>query len=251
MYLGVKAIRPVKPQIISGKIVNGCIYAVNHTNGNDFPTAAQIVKHHFYILADYTMKKDIGVNILNRLNGVVYVDRKSRQNRAKAKDDLIYLLNNNKNVLLFPEGTWNLSPNLLTLPLNWGIIDISNASGKPIQPIIISYTDGKTYCKIGDPFYSKQDANKKENIDKLREIMTTMMWELIEQDGLCHRSKINIDYYNRWVKQQLDTYKKLDFEYEQSVIRKEFETSDDVFSHLKNIEPKANNSYLFNKGNHD
>lgn len=114
MYLGVKAIRPVKTDIISGKIVNGCIYAVNHTNGNDFPTAAQIVKHHFYILADFTMKKDIRVNILNRLNGVVYVDRKSRQSRAKAKDDL-------KNDLSEME-----------IPVNWILVDSlpRNAGGK-------------------------------------------------------------------------------------------------------------------------
>ena len=251
MFLGVKAIRPVKAENMSGKIVNGCIYAINHTNGNDFPTVAQIVKHHFYILADFTMKKDIGVNTLNRLNGVIYVDRKNRQSRAKAKDDLIYLLNNNRNVLLFPEGTWNLSPNLLTLPLNWGIIDLSTVSGKPVQPIIISYTGGKTYCKIGDPFYPEQDTDKKENINKLREIMATMMWELIEQGGVCHRNQIDKDYYNKWVKQQLDTYKKLDFEYERSVVIKEYIGVDEVFKHLRYIMPNKSTVFLFSKRNHD
>ena len=64
MYLGVKLFKPIKFEIMDGEIINNCIYVVNHTNGNDFPTAAQVIKHHFYILADYTMQKDILLLVL-------------------------------------------------------------------------------------------------------------------------------------------------------------------------------------------
>ena len=251
MYLGVKLFKPINTEIIGGKITKNCIYVVNHTNGNDFPTAAQVIKHHFYILADFTMQYDKGVDILNRLNGTVYVDRKSRESRASAKEKLLYVLQNNKNILLFPEGTWNLSPNKLMLPLNWGAIDISIKSQKPIQPIVIHYNENKAYVMIGAPIHPDINNGKGENIGILRDTMSTMMWELLELDPVCKRDNISDDYYDKWLEMQLNTYKKLDLEYETSVIIKEYDTADDVFLHLKRIKPTLYNAFLFNKRNHD
>ena len=81
--------------------------------------------------------------------------------------------------------------------------------------------------------------------------MSTMMWKLLELDIVCKRDNIIKDYYDIWVKMQLNTYKKLDLEYETSIIIKEYDTTDEIFSHLNTIKLTVNNAFLFSKRNHN
>lgn len=194
------------------------IFVANHTNGYDFPMVSQVINEHFFILADYTMKKDFLVNILNRINGCIYVDRKSRQSKREAKQQMIAHLKQGHNVLLFPEGTWNLHPSKLLLPLNWGVIDISKETGVPIIPIILLYSDKKVYVKIGKPFIPLLD--RRVEISNLEAIMSTMMWDLMLNCKTERRDSIPPEYERIYIEKQLVTYKKFDLEYETSVIRK-------------------------------
>lgn len=71
------------------------------------------------------------------LNGLVYCDTESKSDRKIAKE----VLKNNKNLLIYPEGVWNLTPNLLSLPLFPGIIDIAKDTGADIVPIAAEQYD--------------------------------------------------------------------------------------------------------------
>ncbi len=228
-----------------------CIYAFNHTNGHDFPTAACTVKNHFYILADFTMKNDFFVNLVNQLNGVVYVDRKNKEARFQAKEKLLDLLNKNKNIFIFPEGTWNLSPNKMMLPLNWGIVEIARLTGVPIIPAAIEYNGKKSYVKIGDRFYVNENDDKLEKINELTDVMASLRWDLISSFAITPRDSLSKNAYEEFVNSALATYKKLDYEYEQSVILKKYDTSADVYKCLDEIEINNNNAFLLNKRIHN
>ncbi len=39
------------------------------------------------------------------------------------------------NLMYFPEGTWNLSPNLPVLPCFWGIVEIAQKGNAIIVPV--------------------------------------------------------------------------------------------------------------------
>lgn len=151
MLSGVKVFDNCKVIVVGENTIDNlnepAIFVVNHTNGHDFPVAAQVIKKHFYILADFTMKKDLVVNALNRLNGCVYVDRKNPDSKKESKQKLTEHLKNRRNVLLFPEGTWNLHSSKLLLPLNWGAVDLSQKTDKPIIPIVLIYRDKRCLCK--------------------------------------------------------------------------------------------------------
>ena len=43
-------------------------------------------------------------------------------------------------IIIFPETTWNLSPNLLHLPFNYGFLDVAQKTGKPVVSMVIEYT---------------------------------------------------------------------------------------------------------------
>lgn len=96
------------------------------------------------------MKKDLPVHILNAANGCVYVDRKNKNSRTKAKRKLLMLIKEGHSVLLFPEGTWNLTSSKLILPLNWGMLDLSAISGVPIVPIGLVYSSQKRVVNFGN-----------------------------------------------------------------------------------------------------
>ena len=221
MLLGVKLIDSCKVTIVGENTIDNltesAIFVVNHTNGHDFQVAAQVIKKHFYILADFTMKKDFIVNTLNRLNGCVYVDRKNSESKKKSKQKLIEHIEKGRNILIFPEGTWNLHPSKLLLPLNWGAVDLSQKTGKPIIPIILLYSDENVYVKIGTPFKPTQD--KTVEILNLEEQMSTLLWDLMMQFEPQKRADLPTGYKEKYIKEQLDTYKNFDLEYETSVIR--------------------------------
>ena len=220
------------------------IFVVNHSNGHDFPMVAQAIQKHFYILADFTMKKDIVVNVLNRLNGCVYVDRKNSKSKKNSKDALVDHLKKGHNILLFPEGTWNLHPSKLLLPLNWGCIDLSKETNAPIVPIALLYKENEAFVNIGEPFIPKED--KQIEIINLEERITTLLWETMISFAPLNRSDIPNNFSDSFIEEQLSTYKKLDLQYETSVIRKDSNDTD-AFAHLNTITPTICNAFLFNK----
>lgn len=220
------------------------IFVVNHSNGHDFPMAAQAIKKHFYILADFTMKKDLVVNALNRMNGCVYVDRKDSDSKKYSKVALVEHLKRGDNILLFPEGTWNLHASRILLPLNWGCIDLSKETNAPIVPITILYKDNQAYVNIGETFLPTED--KQTEIINLEERMSTLLWELMCLFEPMKRATFPNNYEEQFIKEQLATYKKLDLQYETSVIRKSA-YCDNAFTHLNDIKPTMQNAFLFNK----
>ena len=222
------------------------IFVANHSNGYDFPTISRVIKKHFFILADHTMKNDFVVNILNQLNGCVYVDRNDKASRNISRQSLIDLLKHRNNILLFPEGTWNLRPAELLLPLNWGVIGISNELKIPIIPLGVIYSQNNAYVEIGNPYYPTDNLAYEINV--LKDIMATLLWKNISKTSLESHDYIkSLDYKQ----EQLKTYTKLDLQLESSVIRTEYTNSRDVFSHLNYIQSNHNTAFLFSKRNHN
>lgn len=60
------------------------IYAVNHTNSHDVPTACEVVDRHVYVLAGRENLRLIDKFTL-WLNGVCFVDRKSKKSYKPGK----------------------------------------------------------------------------------------------------------------------------------------------------------------------
>ena len=94
------------------------LYAANHFCFADTPIMGRITRERSYILLG---RQRLGVldRLYFRLNGVIYVDRKDRENMAAAKQTMAAYLDQGRSVVVFPESTWNLTPNLPMLPMRW------------------------------------------------------------------------------------------------------------------------------------
>ena len=223
LWLGVVLIRKDKLIVVNSQYLRGveqAIFVANHSNGYDFPTLGEVVRKQFYILADYTMKNDFAVNLLNRSNGCIYVDRLSKQSRNDAKEEMLRLLKRGENILLFPEGTWNLTESKMLRPLNWGVIDLSQNADVPIIPIAISYAKGKRVCRIGKPLRFSKQTDKKTAIDCVERRLTSIFWKAMERTGIHYRTRLPRNVFESWRRDALRTYRRFDVRYEEKVIRK-------------------------------
>lgn len=219
------------------------IYAVNHSNFHDVPTMTELSDEHFFLLAgvqNLRLVDKIGFFLL----GSIYVDRKNKTSKNSVKDTMIDLANKGNHLLIFPEGTWNVTANKLVLPLNWGIIDIARVTGAKIKPINLEYFDGKCVVNVGDDIVVSKDDDKKEKIDELEETMATLKWDTLEGRGIFTRTSITEKDFASYTTDRFEEYKSLNPEEEKSVIRKVYDTEEDVFKFFEDIELNGDNAFL-------
>jgi len=198
-------------------VIENAIYAVNHSCRYDMPYAAEAIRRHTYVLVGKQR-----LNMIDRiaffLNGVIYVDRKDRSDKAIAKNKMKELVLHGKNLCIFPEGTWNLTPSKPMLPLYWGIIDITRETKCPIIPLILEYEKEDCYIKWGEPLYVTETDTKQKKIEQLSDEMASLRWDILEMFPKRKREEIDGTEWEKEKCRRLAEYPKLDYEYERSVI---------------------------------
>lgn len=228
------------------------IFAVNHTNSFDSPIAAKAISQSYgrrcVILAG---KQNLWLSdkFFFFLNGTIWVDRKSKQEMSAIKDVLLDNLENRQAIMWFPEGTWNLTDNLLMLPLKWGIIDVAAHARAQIVPVVLDYDRKTMTCAVcfGEPIAPDEHTDKAKAIADLRDTMATLRWQQWEMRELLHRDEIDIKALEDDILIALDEYPPLNWEYEKSIIFEPHHSPKQVFSHLGKLIPCRENAFLFSK----
>ena len=87
------------PEVEGNKLI-----AINHSCVLDAPVSSDVIKDHFYFLVGKQSLELID-RIFFFLNGVVYVDRKSKKNKKKSLQKMLKILRGGKSLLMCPEGT--------------------------------------------------------------------------------------------------------------------------------------------------
>lgn len=123
------------------------IYACNHSQFSDIPIATRAIGKRSYILLG-KQKLYLIDRIFFHLLGAIWVDRKDKEHKKKVKEKILCYLNRGQSILWFPEGTWNLTENLLMLPMRWGIIEAAHKAGGQIVPMAIRYDRKNKKCQV-------------------------------------------------------------------------------------------------------
>jgi len=195
------------------------IYAVNHFCFADGPIMGRVAKKRSYILAG---KQRLGLSDLLyfHLNGVIFVDRKDKEDMLASKKAIRAYLEKGRSVIIFPEGTWNLSENLLMLPMKWGIVDVASEAGVPIVPVVLDYDRESNKCIacFGEKISFDKNCDKAMGIRILRDSLATMRYECMEHKGIYKRSEMNTLEERKMLRYSLREYPKIQWMYEQSCI---------------------------------
>ena len=195
------------------------IFSSNHSNSNDFPVLVQSVKKRCFVLTDFTMINDPAVCLSTRMNGCVYVDRKSKKSTANAFEQRVEGIKNGYNMAIFPESTWNLTKSLPILPRYWGDVKIAQVRGSPIVPAILVYCGKICLVKFGKRIFVSKDDSVSDKDKEIYDAMANLRKEI--EDSTEYKQYYTPIEYEEWVKKNLESYKFFDTEYEMSCIRKD------------------------------
>lgn len=119
------------------------IFAPTHGFREDIEHTVVITGRHAYVLQGSLTEVFKTIDgITAWLVGMILVDRTDKESRASVISKMVRVLKFGSNVVIFPEGTWNKSPNELISGLFPGIYEIAQKSGALVVPIA-TYRNGK------------------------------------------------------------------------------------------------------------
>lgn len=143
--------------------------------------------------------------------GMVFVDKTNPQNRKDAVEKMVRVLQNNTSVIVYPEGSWNNTENLLVQPLFASPWILAQRTGCKVVPVAMyqEYRKKDIWYRAGEPLELK-DMDKKEALNLLRDAMATLTYEMIaDHSSILKRSDIGedprLDYMNERMKEYLCT----------------------------------------------
>lgn len=229
------------------------IFVCNHSNMHDIPIAIEIIKRQVYVLLDDEPRKSIA-GLAFSINGAVWVNRSSRESRAEAVRSMQRHLQKGHDLLLFPEGTWNVTDCLPMLPISWSVVRLARDNDCPIIPITLEYPDfSSCYYSIGEPLRIQKEESDTEAINRLRDAMATMRWEFWSEQPQTPRSAVteyDHDVYSALRhKEFCPKNYEMAYEREKAAIRYPYTTPEQAFAHLKCLIPSCANAFLFDKRN--
>jgi len=187
------------------------------------------------------------------INGVLYFNEKVKWDRADVVDRMINHLNQGGNLMYFPEGTWNLKPELPMLPCYWGIVDIAQKSNAIVVPVAVEQYGKRFKINIGRNFdmqnFGSDNLEKARAIAFLRDILATLKWEIWESEPPLIRKRMNGNEWNEYVEARLAEWPYFSLEYIDGMIYKPKNVTayEEAFAHLHTIHHTIQNAFLFNK----
>jgi len=237
------------------------IFSITHIGKHDIEICSQALKKHYYLLSgDFENLHGTFEGTFLELNGIIYLNKYDKEDKIRSKDASVEILKKGGNIMWFPEGIWNLSPNQPVLPLPFGIIEVALRANAAIVPVAIEQYGKNFLIHIGDIFdvekyaeqYSEDIKVKLHAISDLRDIMASLKYKIWEYMGAIDRSTIPEDYFGKFVEERLSEWH--GFTYADVRARefcpKNITAPETVFAPLERLLPKRENAFLFRKSQH-
>lgn len=234
------------------------IFCITHIGKHDIEVCSQLLKKHFYLLSgDFENLHGTFEGNFLELNGIIYLNKYDKEDKKHSKTVSVNILKNGGNIMWFPEGIWNLSPNQPVLPLPFGIIEVATKADATIVPVAIEQYGKEFYVNIGDAFelekyitlYADDLKLKLAAITDLRDAMARLKWQIWENQTPWIRQNLPNDYFEEFVNERLKEWHGFTYD---DVHAREFKPKKmvepkDAFAHLNSIHPTMQNAFLFNK----
>ena len=228
------------------------IFACTHIGGNDIQRSFQVINEPAYLmLGDPGILYKMPIYQALKMNGVIPLETKDREDRKIAYSRSIELLSKNGNLLIYPEGAWNVSPNVIVMKMFVGTTRMAKEAGVPIIPIAIEQYGNDFYFNIGKDYVIPKDCDKSEQelTNELRDKLTTLKWEIMETQPMLKRGEIPDNYLPQF---QDEIVERCNYGYgfsledalSESFHDKTISEPEDVFNFLDNIKLNQDNAFL-------
>lgn len=167
------------------------IYAATHIGGVDIQRTFEAIKEHAYLfLGDPKELYTDETGLILKMNGSICFETKNKEDRKIAYERSIELLKKGGNLLIYPEGVWNISPNKPVNSLYPGVIKMAKETHADIIPLAIEQFDNSFYVNIGKNI--KYEDIKDKEVEKLRtdlkDNLASLKWKIWETQPMVRRS---------------------------------------------------------------
>ncbi len=231
---------------------NPRIYACTHIGGNDIQRTFQVIKEPAYLMLGdpgILYKKLIYQGL--KMNGVIPLETTDKEDRKIAYNRSVELLQKGGNLLIYPEGAWNVSPNLVVMKIFNGTVRMAQETGAEIIPIAVEQYGKTFYFNIGQNYTISKNSEKsvQELTNDLRDKLVTLKWDIMQSQPKLKRQEIPNDYLHQF---QKDIVGRCNYGYGFSLedaLRESFHdktiaTEEEVFSFLNNLEVNKDTAFL-------
>ena len=145
------------------------------------------------------------------LNGFIYIDRQDAASRKASVAKMERILNAGSSVLIYAEGGFNNTENLLCQKLFASPYILARSTGAQVVPVAPFYEFGSKdiYMNVGDPIDLSQYEDRTEALDVLRDAIATLVYENFEKHAsLLTRAELGADPRLDFMEQRRQEYMK-------------------------------------------
>lgn len=157
------------------------IFAPTHGFRDDIPAVINSIDRHAYLLYASLPHFFYSLQAIGLwLAGCTVIDRSDKESRKSAIVKIAKLLDMNTSVIMYPEGTWNKTPNLLVQKLYHGVHVLSKEKNALVVPIAVYEADGICHV-IVDEAMDIGKYSSEEGLELLRNRMASSVQELMDK----------------------------------------------------------------------
>ena len=252
LYLGGKRLTVLRDD--RKKTDHPIIFCPTHIGGVDIEMSFLATKTTCWLLLGdpRELYKSIDGMML-QMNGWIPMDVPEKADRTAAKAQMKALLKKGGNLLMFPEGIQNISPNAVLGYLYAGAVDLAITCGAEIVPIAIGRDEDKYYFILGEKISYDGCAyeDRFRLTDELRDRMASLKWEIIEQLPPIRREELSETAYDDFVSSVLTLNTKYTFIVDdikaEQFYPKGITDPAEAFAFMDKLIPCQKNAFLFNK----
>ena len=228
---------------------NKVIFAGTHGFRDDIALTIKTIGTHAYLLygsiPDFYYSMD-GYALW--LNGTIIVDRKDKMSRAAVKPKMERAIDLGSHNLMYPEGVWNKSPNLLVLKLYPGIYDVASKKGIMVLPVATILEEQVAYSKAGEAY----DMTKLDCFDyidifhRMREAILKMIDLMIYKDQDIFQLKYELEkLLKSFPVRSLDFYDQKTLEIRSHFYQNQLRNLYQIYAQKLSVEDNFSQEYMY------
>ncbi len=232
------------------------VFAATHICWDDIEMILSSIGDHAYLFwGDARESYQTMDGFLLDVNGIIVCETGDKTDRYIGKETCVKWLSQGGNLLIFPEGAWNVTESLPVMPLFSGAAEMAIRSGAEIVPLAIERYGQNYIINIGQniPASNLTTDEKHCLTDTLRDTIATLKWEIWESQPQTRRADIPPDYRRKELQEikelqeQMNNVYTMDdieitrFHTKAEIARKEVEAC------LGQLIPRKENAFLFRK----
>lgn len=228
------------------------IFASNHSFFYDGSAVISTVDKNVYSLFGATEQLHYDLRAFYIwLSGMIYVNRFDKQSRKDSIEKMNRVIKSGNSILIFPEGRWNDSENLLCQKLFAGAYNLSLQNKVEVVPVSVFNENFSKVIHIsyGEPL-SLYNYEKDEGLQILRDSLATMFYEQIEKHSTPFsrgKDDIHFNYMDERMKAYSEAKWKSDYRWDDELFTYKDGDIDleDVWKDIDKVKIDKNNINIF------